>query len=84
MQNRDVFNQDYFRFIKNLILVNLVSSVHRNQNTAISDVSVLKGYIAEDPLGSLGVHSIQLAAHFLFHTYFHTQERLRSDLLFVC
>jgi ubiquitin carboxyl-terminal hydrolase 9/24 len=61
MQNRDVFNEDYFNFIKNLILVNL-------------------GYIADDPWGSLGVNSVKLAVHFLFHTYFHTQERLRKDV----
>jgi len=64
MQNRDVYNEDYFRLIYNLCSCNIESLKNTNDETQ----------------KNIALCSFQLAIQFLFNTYFRTTKSLRTDL----
>jgi len=64
MQHRDVYCPEYFAFMRQLVQAN--GAYFLNQTSPLQS--------------EYGVISLQLAINFLFHTYFRTRKKLRSDM----
>lgn len=87
MRNRDVYNSDYFNFTLSLASVNAVRAAtdgptptpivpclcHPSLYTYLVQQTKLK----HPDYQPMAKESLQLAVHFLLHTYLHTKKKLR-------